>query len=437
MCVDSPSYIMMALSREPLYPTFLALNRLIFKDPLYLKICVFEQGILAALAAYYLTAFIRKRGYLSGILSYVPLIIMLGVSCMCRFIAGRGSMYSNCILSEGITIPLFVIFICFLYEYLIDHSLNRLIISAVVSLLLISARKQMYLSLILLFLVILYVSVKEQKKGLKGMLLAVVCAIAVLVSNYAYENMYHLAINGDNVTHFNDNRFLATVCYYVSERSDGDEIAVDEYRELFYEIYDACDADGSLMHDAPDGIFALADHFAAHYDMIQIDHMWPMTEEAAEHMTGTVTLSDGADEQIITETMTDNIMSYISSRLLKKNIGRIIKVAFADYVQGAVNTVAKSGGFLNIAGLIIWLIYVILLVMTRFRSGRTSARYGQMREISAFSILVLMSSVLNILLVGSFIFCQTRYMIYNMPLFYTGMFLMGVKNLYLTHPDSM
>ena len=58
ICVDSPSYISMQSSREPLYPLLLAFARIIFKafpEGVDLYFVVLFQSLLAAAAAFVLT----------------------------------------------------------------------------------------------------------------------------------------------------------------------------------------------------------------------------------------------------------------------------------------------------------------------------------------------------------------------------------------------
>ena len=179
ICVDSPSYIDMYLSREPFYPTFLAINRMIFGIDTYLMVVVIEQSILAAVAAYAVGVFVgkyfvcntnfgiqdgtssKKDGNLATktdgaraikyiFMTYVSAFVCIATSLLCRFIASRGNMYSNCIMTEGICISLFLIFSVYILKYVFDSKLRYLVGATVVSLIMISSRKQMYLTLILL-----------------------------------------------------------------------------------------------------------------------------------------------------------------------------------------------------------------------------------------------------------------------------------------------
>ena len=130
-CADSMSYVVMYDSREPLYPTLLALFRhlipidesLPMEEQRYLFWVVGVQSILAALSVSVLVIYLVRQLKLSKWMGYILMMIPLGVSLLNRYAAKRGSMYSNCILTEGITISIFLLFIRFVYEYMITGSI--------------------------------------------------------------------------------------------------------------------------------------------------------------------------------------------------------------------------------------------------------------------------------------------------------------------------
>lgn len=103
ICVDSPSYIDMYISREPFYCIFLAVLRAIFdlfvgeNTTHYLTAAVYIQSLLAALAAWSLADYLKKEFNLSRFGAGVVLFIPIATSLLCRFAANRASMYSNSI----------------------------------------------------------------------------------------------------------------------------------------------------------------------------------------------------------------------------------------------------------------------------------------------------------------------------------------------------
>ena len=83
ICVDSPSYISMQSSREPLYPLMLALARGIFRhfsEDFYLKFIVLFQSLLAAMATFILTKYLKDELKLPKWSAFLALGMPLAVS---------------------------------------------------------------------------------------------------------------------------------------------------------------------------------------------------------------------------------------------------------------------------------------------------------------------------------------------------------------------
>lgn len=118
ICEDSPTYINMNITREPLYPLLLEIMRRIFGEN-YLFATVVFQSILAALAAVSIPLFFKREQNISYICEWFLMIIPMGCSLLCRFAAKRASMYSNSILTEGIACSMFLLFTRFLLDYII------------------------------------------------------------------------------------------------------------------------------------------------------------------------------------------------------------------------------------------------------------------------------------------------------------------------------
>ncbi|MDE7259613.1 MAG: hypothetical protein K2N77_10315, partial [Lachnospiraceae bacterium] len=149
-CVDSGGYVSMHITREPLYPSFLALCRMIAKvlrtDALLIVVLI--QSLLAGFVTWLAGYVIRsvKRG--SRILQLMTVLFQFAVTLLCRFAANRGSVYSDCILTEGLGMPLFVLFVICLFLYIRTWQSRYLCLTLGFSFLLISLRKQMMITLI-------------------------------------------------------------------------------------------------------------------------------------------------------------------------------------------------------------------------------------------------------------------------------------------------
>lgn len=410
LCVDSPSYIEMNIAREPLYPMFLALFRFLFSRQgagFYLTAAVFVQSILAAAAAWSLASYIRKEFCLNRLFSMAVLSLPLCVSALCRFAAARGSMYSSSILSEGIAIPFYLLFFRYLLEYLMDHSKRALTICCLFVFLLISTRKQMYFSLALLMIGILFVFFTG-KKYFKGICTALLCVISVFLGNTVLDLSYNYALRGEFVRHSSDTRFITTIAFYTADREDCSYIEDPDIQDLFLEIYDICSQNGYLKSGAGKGWLNRVSHFGDHYDHIQIDTMWPMVNQFAKEQGGgdVVSLNKNAD----------HVMNVINRSLIPHEILKIAGTFADNFLSGLVTTVAQRRSILIWYSLFLYLIYLLLLVHQIIKIRN--------RKVMIAGIFTLISVLVNVGLVSLVIFCQTRYTIYNMALFYISLLLM-------------
>lgn len=410
ICVDSPSYISMSISREPFYPMFLAFFRWIFSsmgNDFYLIAAIFAQSILAALSCWSLALFLTRQLSVSRLFSLGLLFIPMAVSLLCRFAARRGSMYSNSILTEGITISLYLLFFRYLLAYVTSHTRKSLAACCILSFVLISTRKQMAISLALLLVCICIVSFARKSYG-KGLIYAFLCALCILFSVTVLDLGYNFVLRGKMVKHSSDTRFITTMAFYTAERRDADYIKDEDIRNLFLEIYDVCEENGFLKHSAGSGWLNRVSHFGDHYDHIQIDTMWPLVNDFAKERWGSsiTDLNENADK----------VMDIINQSLIPHNIPKIIATFADNFLSGLVTTVAQRNSLLIWYSLFVYVFYLLLLF------------YHMKKKESPFIILLssltLLSILLNVGLVSLVIFCQTRYTIYNMALFYISLLLM-------------
>ena len=410
ICVDSPSYIEMDISREPLYCLLLAVFRAVFSGfgaDFYLTAVAFFQSILAAFATWSLVNYIRKECKTPKPVSLLLLCMPLAVSLLCRFAARRGSMYSNSILTEGITISCYLLFFRYLLEYCFHQTKKGLVLSCVVAFLMISARKQMVIALAMLAVCILVRGIRSRNAGRSVALLAV-CAVGVLGGSTLLDLGYNYVVRQDAVRHSSDGRFITTMAFYTAERSDAAYIEDEEIRELFLQIYDACDEQGYLKHSEGKGWLNRVEHFGDSYDCIQIDTMWPAVNAFVRERYG--------EDDVVLSEHADRIMGVINVSVLPHNLGKLTASFLDNFLSGLITTVAQRNPVLNWYSLVAYCVYLLLFLWNLW--------VGKNRRVLQIGGLVLLSIFFNVGLVSLVIFCQTRYTIYNMALFYIALILM-------------
>lgn len=430
ICVDSPGYIEMNIAREPIYPMFLAFFRWIFSGcgpDFYLTFAVFVQSILAAVAAWSLTLYLTEEFHLNRLISFCTLLLSFAVSLLCRFAAQRGSMYSNSILTEGITISCYLLFFRYLLAYALKPAGKTLFLCCVFVFLLISTRKQMIFSLFMLIICLL-LTYWQKKQLLKGLLYSLLCTVCILLCNTLLDAGYNYVLRGEATRHSSDTRFITTMAFYTADREDARYIEDPEIRQLFEEIYDICEKNGYLKSAAGAGWLNRVSHFGDYYDSIQIDTMWPLVNAfALEHY---------GDHVVALNTSADVIMNTINYSVIPHNVLKIIGTFTDNFFSGLITTVAQRKPILILYSLLIYLLYLALFIY--------HVRVTKDKGILLFSLLTLISVLLNVGLVSMVIFCQTRYTIYNMALFYISLLLMisrlftaksdrGLQNPFLEH----
>ena len=424
---DSETYIAMSLHREPLYSLFLALMRALFGPDRekYLMGAIIIQSLLTAVAAWSIPAFLYKKLSLPKPVAFLLLMMPFGVSLLCRFGAGRRAMYSTSIESEALALPLFLLFFRFLAAYVMEarSRLKNLCSAAIFCILLISIRKQMYAALLIL-LTVIFVKMLRSKCWKKGLLSLAVSALTILLAVTGLDLSYNTVLRGETVRHSGDSRFLLTMIFYTAERDYGEKIDDANIRKLFYDIYDTCDEAGYLKHSAPNGWLPRVNHFGDHYDHIQIDTLRPgVTDYVAVNEPGTETEMAAR---------VDDIMQTMTRSLLLSCLPSMIGCFFDNVLSGLVTTVSMRTFLLSIAALILYAGYLALCALCIVRSKRrctsengVCTKKKARPEVVHFSLLVLLCIIVNVAVVSAVIFCQSRYTIYNMPLFYMGGILMG------------
>lgn len=418
ICVDSESYMAMSVTREAFYPSLLAASRWLFGEgELYLFMVILVQSILAAFAAWILEEYLSKEMHLPAWMSVCLLGLPLAVSLLNRFAAQRASMYSNSIMTEGICISLYLIAIREILEFLLYETRKSLWTSFVLAVIMISTRKQMMVIMALIMLAILAVGFMKREKGkrlLRSIAKMLVIGVLIMLTVDICDRAYNYVVRGEVVGHSSDIRFVATMVFYTAEDGDFGYIEDPEIRALFEDIYQTCKAEGYTGNTAEKGWLNEVSHFGDHYDNIQIDTMWPMIHDYVDSKNASLFENE---EYMNREIETDLIMKTIIKDVLPHDYMRILNALYNNFLSGLVTTVAQRTPVLVWYSIIAYLGYLILLIYNLIMN--------KLSKTNLFALLTVFSILGNVGLVSAVIFCQTRYTVYNMPLFYmSGLLLL-------------
>lgn len=404
---DSNGYIHMVSAREPVYPLFLKAFRTVFGETYYLYAVAFAQNLLMAFAVWYLTLYLKRKFAWKEWMTYAMIAMHFAVALLCQFAAGRASIYPNSILTEGLSLSLWLIFITFLLKALWEGRLRYAAIALLLAAVMMDLRKQMAVGYIVLFgtLLLGWIGQKKHFKRMAAVAGMILCSILLALGG---TRLYNYVMRGEFVQNTRDMNLVLTTSLYIADKEDAELIEDPVVRELFRQVIDILEEKECNYRFADPGWRNLEAHYGAHYDKITIDTTGPMFIEYA--------MEQGFSEGLEAEREADRMSGVIVRSLLADNLGTYLKVYLASVGNGMINSVAKRSALLDGYALAAYVIYSVLMTACLWKK--------ETRDAGMFGLTVLISICVNVGVTAALIFCQTRYMIYNMALFYMAGILM-------------
>lgn len=424
-CVDSGGYVSMHITREPLYPVFLALCRGIsgISKIDALLIAVILQSLLAAVAAWSVGWTVRRVKQDSRILQILAVLFQFAVTLLCRFAARRGSAYTDSILTEGLGLSLFVLFSISLFLQVWTGRNRYLCWTLLFSLLLVSLRKQMMVTLIVMGIVFLWHELIRNRRKWRCLCL-IVMIFGVLLASKAFDRCYQYAVRGVWMEHSgNSMGILCTLLYSSDVERDAGLFEDETTRQLYGKIMRQAEEQHLLYRYAEPGWLSVSSHYADSYDAIGYGIVNPVVESyIAEQFR--YSEAEAAMKY-------DEICGEMSHALFRQAWMPLLQVYFYNLWKGLVNSVARAGHLLSLYAAAAYLAVgaaVCWLIWQRRKLNRPGEQTSdtcraltkQIDGTLYFTLIVMAGIVVNALVVGLIIFAQPRYMLYGMGLFYTA-----------------
>lgn len=403
---DSKGYINMISAREPVYPLFLWALR-IATGAGYQMAAVLIQSILMALAIDRFVGTLDKIFGLSVVKTVLVLLGFAGVAFICILFTARGVPYSNIILTEGLAMPLWIFFMDFLINGFCTEKMSYIIWGILLSAVMMDIRKQMAVGFIVAFFVLL-VGWFKKDGYIKKMLIVTATIIVSVLLAFGLTRIYNYVLRGEFTQNTRDMNLVLTTSLYVSDREDALLIEDPDVKALYLKVSDKLEEDQCTYAFAPKGLTGLQSHYSDSFDKITLGTTANLfVEDAVER---------GFKEGIDAEMEADRASGVIVKSLLADNIGKYIMVYISSLQEGFVNTVAKRHWLLDIYALIAYIVYISLMIWNALKAKNMKKFW--------LGFIVLSAIAVNVGVTGALIFCQTRYMIYNMSLFYAALFVM-------------
>ncbi len=435
-CVDSDSYVTMNFTREPVYPIFLFILRKIFGTgiggydmPLYLFVAAFIQSLLwiytTVIVTLYIFSIYRrnypcKKRYTATFMALGVMVFQFSSSLIDHYFANRKSMYSECILTESLAIPLFILFCFRLHLWYMNHKKRDIILLCIIGFTIISTRKQMLVVLVLWFTIsVLFDLILKSSRSVKQFIMTVCIIAALFCLSRLFDMSYNYYMRGVFTEHTGNNQGALCTLIYSSDEEDielfNENNKFDGEKELFAEIYNQCAEGGLLKNAFTVGNWAdLTEHYSNSYDIIGYDILMPLCYAYIEE--------NYPDLDDIHQQMLENeLEGDLASHLFHQNKLDLIEVFLANLLRAFVySNTGMHPDILIPISFILYIIYIVYFIM----NIKLCRKIKQMTATMSFSIVIIVGLCINAALVALLIFPQGRYMEYATGLFYTSFLLL-------------
>ena len=394
------------VTREPVYALLIQFLRWLSPNYHY-ELIIIVQNVLAIIANTVFLCVLRREWNLKWHMILIFILVLLAPHILTPLASASGMVITNSLLSEGISYSLYLFFIMYILRAIWKKEiLGKDSVLAFCWAIGVSLVRGQFMILLLVWFLGMGVIAFLQKKWRKIAILIVMLLLAfagrgffVKTYNYCEQGLFVNTVSGKAMS-------VANVIY-VADRKD------DALREMYYKIFDRAYADGMNYQFSPDGLLERAAHHEECHDALNFDYF---AIEAKEYVTRTTGITV-ADYQVMMVEV-DKVAEALMSELMPQVLGRYIYNYVAMVMMGLVRSVAFIHPIFNWYSLGVYLLAVVLTIFVWFKKHDSKA--------APFMVLVLLMIAGNVTGTSLMIQCISRYMLYNLPLFYmAGLLLLA------------
>lgn len=405
---DSHSYFNDSVRVGPLYPLIIQIFNFMFPSNIYVKILVVFQELLAAYAIFSLMTFIRDRFSVRTTIWYLLSIGFAGTYLLRYLLVGEMALYSNTILSEAITYPLYFIFVKYIFAAWDEKNSRHFTTAFIIALILACTRGQLIfliLVLVIVFLNLLLHKGHEEKRALwLRMLICITCySLGVIFIPLGYNYLRSGNLSQPTI----GNEVIFGALLYNSDLDDATLFpAGSEEREIVYETLSSCEEAQLTYKSAPRGFFNSFIHYQASHDPVRSELMRVITN----HYNNDI--NDTNSKPIILVELSTNIIP----KLFTSNFFQYMQTSMINCFAGLV----RSNSIFNKPG-IYWSIFVYLIGAISYVISLKSDKLQKERR---FMLTVYICTLTNAVFCSFGVHELSRYVYYNFGFIYLSLALM-------------
>lgn len=410
LCKDSQGYLNMSLGREAGYSLFLHAFFMIFGETFFARAAVLFQIVLWGVAICLLTFAMEKLWSLNSVQGFVIWGIQIAFLLLLKFGSGLGAVYANTLLTEGLTYPLYFLFFKAACQLNVSFTKKRMAEMLGYCALLMLIRTQLAVTFMAVAIFWLLKAFFRRTSWKQWGMLATGCILGMLLVTGA-EKGYTFLVHGVASGPVGSSSFLLTTGLYEAEESDAELYTEPEERQLFEALYHQVqEKKAGASFAESKGFLPKPEHYSQNFDVIKFEITSPFFYNYLR------------DQGITDETQIllklDQMSRKLGLPLVKKHLGAKLWLTAQECIRGAMRSIAKCNRLLAVPVVLLYLLYMVLMIVA-FRAKKTENTGW-----CALFLLIVMAG--NIAATALMIFCEPRYVLYNMVPFYSMEYVMLV-----------
>ena len=410
---DTQGYLNMDIGREAGYSLFLHFFFQIFGETGFAQAVVVFQLFLWGASLLILTGTIAKLWDLKAGSTMIVWAIQVFFLLLLKYASGLGAVYANTLLTEGITYPVYFLFFKTVLQLNREYSHKRMAELLVYCSILTLIRTQLavtFMAVVFFWFIKMLAGCFPVKRWL-GLLLGCLAGAALVMGG---QKLYTYVLYGMPQGTVGSGSFFMTSGLYNAVEEDENLYETKEDKELFRELYELSLQEKANYRFMDTGIFLpLSEHYSQNFDKIKFEVVSP-------YFYKYFTRSQNMDEVQIQIEM-DRINRKLGLPLFLNHLGEKAEQFFQECLRGYMRTAAKGSIMFLIPVLIVYLVYLCALVCC-FKGKERRAK-----DAGWSALFVMIVSTGNIMLTAFMIFCEPRYVLYNMAPFYITGYLLVLE----------
>lgn len=413
---DSFNYIECNFGREPLYPIFLMIFRGIFGGENYLQAVWIAQGILAVFAVVYCSFWIKRRFRFKNIVLYAVFFLLLLPYWFVTIWYTPMGLWTNRILTEGLTFSLYDLFLVTAIKTIYDRKLRDFAFVCLWSAVLAALRSQMLICFVICVGILLWIIIAERKTACFQRV-CIGCTAVLLAAGGLYAGVkavYKYGITDSTKDAGTLELAILSNLLYSSDREDASCYEDAELRMLYEDLYNLTE-ERRLNHNYADGNMFTGSHMYDAHDIIKY--------EVINEVYYRYLYREGIYQDRVSERELGDFISDLEKPLLLKNWHKLLKYTLREWPKGYMRSIFTASASLfpiNVvfcAVLYLSAVYLCIRCVVKRRAWKFAVPM----------LLVLGVIVMSVAGVALTVYVSMRYLSYNLGMFYIAYLILFLQ----------